>query len=420
MPALPRHLILATLLTSLAACADAPRDDAPNIADTTPNTINAPHDAPDDLPTSPPDMRPDAVIDDPDLIDTPGDAPDDAPIDQPPPAPTTTRAFIAQGHMGRTMMSCDGGHSWIADRSLDATLKCWDPDADNKPDCDHHPGAGRGITSHGGITLATFGWGPPGAIWRSEDGQNWTTPLEDTTFGGVATDGTTWLAAARRPRLSHDGGLTFTQGGDSMMRTGNVRRAAHVISAAGGRFIMVGDDADIVVSPDGMTWQAATASASCGANIQTAGGIAALNGIIVIVGGDGVACHSSDGGQTFSAQELGASISGQLVVHDGHLKTWSRGKLHRSADATTWTTHDLTPSNLTPGPSAAEPDGAIVAIRGGWQTWYDRQEYYRSDDGITWTTLAPNPALTGHPIRAITTATVPIRGECAPLASSPE
>jgi hypothetical protein len=45
--------------------------------------------------------------------------------------------------------------------------------------------------------------------------------------------------------------------------------------------------------------------------------------------------------------------------------------------------------------------GTFVAVRGGWQVWYDQQEFYRSSDGVTWTTLDPSVAPGGHPLRFI-------------------
>src|SRR5690606_6858809 len=80
--------------------------------------------------------------------------------------------FVAQGHLGRTVISCDGGQSWTADQSNDAEAQCWSG-PDDEPDCDHDPGAGRGIVFADGWFVATFGWGPPGGIVRSRDGVAW-------------------------------------------------------------------------------------------------------------------------------------------------------------------------------------------------------------------------------------------------------
>ena len=72
-----------------------------------------------------------------------------------PPAGTVPM-FVAQGQAGRTIISCDDGRTWVADRSDEAWGYCSDHD------CDHGPGAGHGIT-----------WGAPGALKRSRDGVTW-------------------------------------------------------------------------------------------------------------------------------------------------------------------------------------------------------------------------------------------------------
>lgn len=56
------------------------------------------------------------------------------------PTPDGVPMFVAQGHAGRTTISCDDGLSWVAHQSDDDTLDCFDP-----YDCDHDAGAGRGI-----------------------------------------------------------------------------------------------------------------------------------------------------------------------------------------------------------------------------------------------------------------------------------
>ena len=47
--------------------------------------------------------------------------------------------FVAQGHLGRLMVSCDDGHTFVANQSADDNEECWGPDG--VPDCDHSPWA---------------------------------------------------------------------------------------------------------------------------------------------------------------------------------------------------------------------------------------------------------------------------------------
>ena len=88
--------------------------------------------------------------------------------------------FVAQGHMGRTTVSCDLGRSWTADRSNADGPVC------ASMDCDHDPGAGRGVVYGDDWFFATFGWGPAGQVFRSRDGIDWTAVSEDTTYAGLA------------------------------------------------------------------------------------------------------------------------------------------------------------------------------------------------------------------------------------------
>lgn len=325
--------------------------------------------------------------------------------------PRRVSAFIAQGHLGRTTVSCDGGLTWGADRSDEDVAHCWS-DAPDAIECDHTSGAGRGIASDAQGFVATFGWGQPGAVKRSEDGQTWSDVLPGKTFGGVAFGADIWLAAARDPQRSTDGGMTWEASGPSMMAGYNVRRAGFAPLPDGGLFVMVGDAGDVVTSPDAATWSAAQVPDGCGKDIQTEGGIASLGGVILILGGDGSACRSADGGQTWTMHSAGGDVSSHLVTQGGQFMAWSRGKRYASPDGATWTAADITPNTITIGPAAASPEGALVGVRGGWQVWYEKQEFYRSADGLTWDVLPAASFTGGHPIRAIAHGTLAPGGAC--------
>src|SRR5690606_5681333 len=77
------------------------------------------------------------------------------------------------------------------------------------------------------------------------------------------------------------------------------------------------------------------------------------------------------------------------------------GSRHASSDGLSWMSTDISPANLRLGPVAVSDDGVYVGVRGGWQVWYGEQEFYRSDDGVSWTRLDPGSFVGGHPIRAI-------------------
>lgn len=308
--------------------------------------------------------------------------------------------FVAQGHMGRVTISCDDGRSWTHDSSLDDSVRCFTDGFD----CDHHPGAGKGLTwspRNGGRFFATFGWGPAGSVQRSDDGVSWDPRTEETTFGGMSYGNGVVVAGARNARISTDEGETFGEGIDTGLDVWNVRRAGF----AGGVHVLAGSDSgdnDIVHSADGESWsRPSTLPAACGGSIQTSGGIVDVGGRIVIVGGDGTACTSTDGGDTFTETSIGADTGSHAVSTGDEVLVWSRGQVHRSSNGTDWTSEATTPGDLRLGPVAVSDDGTFVGVRGGWQVWYEDQEFYRSEDGVTWETLDAGSFTGSHPIRDI-------------------
>jgi hypothetical protein len=335
--------------------------------------------------------------------------------------------FVAQGHAGRTVVSCDNGRTWAGERyAFDtyrtvpaAELKCWSGavnyDADTQEnfevDCDHHAFAGRGIAYGGEGFLATFGWGDPGAVRHSKNGEDWGAPIVGTTFGGVGYVQGTWIAAAGDSRLSLDDGATFSQGPDTGMQ-GNVRRVG-TTTGNGERLVLVGDNAEARITSDGgkSWWSPDSFPDTCGASIQTEGGIANHGDLWLIVGGDGIACRSTDGGKNWTATSVGtSSLSSQLVWNGDIFMVWGQGKRYSSADGAEWQTTNTSPPDIVPGPAAANPDGSVVAIRGGWDVWYEDQHFYRSDDGITWQEAESYTG--GHPIRGVAFGVVPRPPEC--------
>jgi hypothetical protein len=316
--------------------------------------------------------------------------------------PSGVPMFVAHGHMGRTTISCDAGNSWVANQSNDDNAICWEP-PNTQPDCDHDPGAGRGIGYGDGWFIATYGWGSPGGLRRSQDGVSWEEVLTGTTFGGVAHNPNTgvWLAAASRPQRSIDQGSSWTELEPSGISK-SIRRFGFA-DHDGGRFVMITSDSngvEIAVSADdGDSW-AMPNPPGCGNGVQTRGGIAYGNGIMLVLGSDGIACSSTDGGDNWTNADLNASIESQLVWSGTDFRAWSADAMYASSDGVSWTSTPTVP-NLRIGPVAASNDGVFVGVRGGWQVWYDQQEFYRSDDGINWQLLDSNSFVGSHPIRSI-------------------
>ena len=341
--------------------------------------------------------------------------------------------FVAQGSLGRTTVSCDDGLTWILDRAYDVegspevcgvadAVQCWgtgcsryDANAgaceeQDSCDCDHHPGADKGIAFGHGLFAATWGWGPPGAIKTSSDAQQWTAVVEPTTFAGMAFGNDTFVAIDRSPMISADG-VTWVEGGEADFRNeaGEVvynARDVGFADAAGGVFVAgasSGNGQDLLVSHDaGQSWVRPQGSWACGGDFQA---VAGHGEVIVVLHGDR-ACRSADGGATFESIEL---PGGAWIVHDGErFVAWSNAERFTSTDGASWEPTALVIEGLPDGHSfqlgpvaRSEETGTYVSVRGGWQQWYDAQDFYRSEDGVTWQALPAGSFAPSHRIRHI-------------------
>ena len=334
----------------------------------------------------------------------------------PPPAPTRTTVsmFVGIGHEGRTTISCDDGKTWIANRSDDDTLRCFDP-----TDCDHNGKAGRGIAVVNGFFVANFGWGAPGTIRRSRDGATWSTVDEGSNFASMIAGKGKLVAASGSPQFSVDLGATWTKGADPSQ---GARRGGF---GGTGLFVMVDDGPKAATSPDGMTWTpVAGFPGTCARNIQWSGGVSGVAGAIVIAGGDGVICTSPDDGRTWSSRKLAEDFGGELVKVSDELLVWGRTAdgpaLFRSKNGVDWTTtrtilrkEGKDGAGPPIGPVAGSPGGTFVAANSGWQVWYEKQRFYRSADATVWEELPSGTFAPSHPMTHM------IWGEGAPSAVCP-
>lgn len=326
--------------------------------------------------------------------------------------------FVAVGHAGRTTVSCDDGLSWTANRSDMPELRCFSGTAPDggSTDCDHNPGAGRGIAAGDGGFVANFGWGAPGSIRRSPDGVNWERVHEGPTFAAMVYGRGHFLAASGSPWVSADEGANWRRGGAPNLKASNVRRGGF----GAGVFVLYGDGAtrDWAVSADqGATWTApASIPADCGAG-QWAGGIEG-NERVVLMLGEAVSCRSTDNGRTWTRAEVGGRVSSPLLWTGTEFMAWgedtqSRPSVFRTVDGAAWS---ATPLQLRaaqadggvsfgPGPRvgavARGASGTFVAVNAGWQQWYEKQVFLRSTDGVTWEALPPQRYSPSHPITFI-------------------
>jgi hypothetical protein len=329
-------------------------------------------------------------------------------VDVPPPG--TIPVFVAQGYMGRTILSCDRGETWVGNRSDDDALRCFDG-----IDCDHNGGRAMGITFGAGAFAATWGWGKGNSIRRSEDGVAWDKVTTDTVFSGVQFAGDRFVAISGSPRVSTDQAKTWTTS-SSIGFKGHIRSTGRS-GFGGGRFIAAGSEngssvGEIMVSSDGKTWARPKSMPSDCAIAVGWNSIASGGDVTVVISEDGDVCRSEDGGDTWTKHALGGKF-GESVVHTGTkfvaFGDDSSGKraAFESADGKTWSAKPLTltrPDGTKGVPSLGAVsfgDGRFVSVNAGWQQWYEKQVFYRSDDGIAWTQL-PTSAYTGsHPIAMI-------------------
>jgi hypothetical protein len=306
--------------------------------------------------------------------------------------------FVAQGHVGRTMISCDRGATWVANRSDDDSVVCFA----NGVDCDHNPGAANGVAWGDGWFYGTFGWGQPGSVRRSHDGVTWEKVVNDTTFGGMAFGNGKVLAGSRNPRLSADDGVTWTELAEVPLSIYNIREVAFAAHATG-RFVLIGNDAErqiAVSSDDGKGWDLPAVPDGCDISFYRSGGIAYGNGVLLATDGGAHVCRSVDGGATWSAGDMGGGIESSLLWTGKEFMGWGGGALRRSVDGVSWTSQPISP-NVNIGSAAVSDDSAFVAVGGGWDTWYAKQKFFRSDDGIAWQELQTTSFVGSHPITAI-------------------
>jgi len=334
----------------------------------------------------------------------PGPRPDAGPEpedqDGGPPPMGAVPAFIAQGQQGRMVISCDDGRTWPIDRSNDDGVRCGEG-----TDCDHDPGAAQGLAYGDGRWMRTFGWGPPGAVARSRNGVDWVNVTEETTFAGVAFGRGTWVLGSRKPAWSDDDGDRWTHVDDPVLSIWNARQTGYAEHGPdGGRFLVFGSsggDADLAVSDDaGRTWwNPDVRPAGCSQSQNAA--IASGGGVILLYAGDATVCRSEDGGRTWAMVDLPGDGDSTALWNGSEFRIYAGPTVYRSPDGAAWTSSEVSP-DIDIGPVAVSDAGTYVGVRAGWRKWYESQEWYRSDDGLTWDVLPESAAHRGHPIRYIT------------------
>lgn len=334
----------------------------------------------------------------------PRDADDGGPVDAGAPLPTvdagpphdagirSVDVLIAQGRLGRTMVSCDDGRTWLHDRDEAAGTRCGDPPL---VECFHHPWASMGLVHTGTSVVATWGWGAPGRVRRTLDGVSWEDVTTGTSFGAITASAQAVIGAAGPPQVSRLDGQrgTWSAGGD--LRTGSVTRHAAFLPAGGGRFFIALDDALKASDDVGATWTTVALPAPCLAGVR---GLLAHGSTLILVRWSGALCTSTDRGVTWAQQTVASGFTSSGVYAHGAFLLWNGATRYRSVDGLTWTSAQSTPSDVSIGPVVVTRAGTLVAFKGGWQSEYADERIYRSSDGLTWQVLPATAHARSHPI----------------------
>jgi hypothetical protein len=311
---------------------------------------------------------------------------------------------VAQGKLGRIAVSCDDGRTFPIDRADDVgAARCWSgmPDA---IECDHHKASSLGLLQANGYLFATLGWGYPGVVKRSRDAIVWEDVFPGHTFAGLVAVNGSVVGNDRSPWLSAQSGDpgTWRQGGDVGSAVWNVRRAVTVPASAGTIERLVvsmnsGDASDIVLSDDtGATFRKAKSfPIECAKNVIN---IVAQSDVVIMFQTNGGVCRSLDRGDTWTYASIAAELTSPALYADGMFRVWSGATQHRSARGDSWQSQEGSPKTLRVGPVTRTLSGAYVAVNETWQKWYEKQEVYRSEDGVTWSPLAPGAIAPSHPL----------------------
>lgn len=319
--------------------------------------------------------------------------------------------LMVAGGLGRTMMSCDGGHSWRHHRSDDDQAHC----DYQTVDCAHGALVTRGLTFHRGRAYTVSGWthvnSLPGAgeLRVTGDGVSFSVVRDGLGSGGLASSETALLLgpASGSPdgERSVDEGATWSGPIAMLFNSWNVRRMAYVRPA--GIFVSSGDGGPFEPNngfamsvDDGATFsRPASYPEACGRQLRIEGGFGGLPGLLLVAGDDGTVCSTTDDGATWNVVDLGHTGLSHVVSRDGAIEVWTRGARHRTTDGMAFEMTALDDPQLALGPVDYDPvHGTYAAVNRGYNASYDQQRFYVSSDGVAWTELAEADAVRSHPI----------------------
>lgn len=322
-----------------------------------------------------------------------------------------TKVFMATGHMGRTVMSCDDGRTWINDRSDDPNARCWVDGHPNYVECSHDARANVGSDSGDGYFFANYGWGYAGSLRKTRDGINWETIKTGGWGGGVTyANSQLWLLWDSW-FLSSDFGANWIGSPTPILDIAYDHPHGYRL---GTKFIAASRNKGIAVSRDqGNTWEIPQGFDSKWSNA----GIVEGNGIQVSIGqvydqatqsSILYSARSTDQGKTWIGQlvdpKSAHGLWGNLVFNGKAFVAWSFLAMWKSVDGITWTATPISyssPVNMWNTFGAIgfnQTTGTYVMITG---YHYDQQKAALSTNGVDWTFLPSSQLTGGHPITRI-------------------
>jgi hypothetical protein len=322
--------------------------------------------------------------------------------------------FIAAGHMGRTVISCDDGMTWIRDRSDNDNTRCWVDGNPNYVECDHTVSSFTGLDFGGGWFYTQFGWGSNGTVRRSRDGNTWETIRSNGWGGGLAyTNNTLVSLFTDRWAYSLNQGSQFQD-----VAVNSNAFELPFIYKTGQRFFARGRSGGsqvLAVSENGVAWRNS-------ANFQSDWGnqgFAEGNGVIVGHGQStdvGHIVRSTDNGNTWTRTQAFTGSdrkwASKILFNGTHFINWSQGQMWKSQNGISWTQSQVivngqaVPDWWEVSSSYNPRTGTYIAITTNWGANYGDQKAYRSTNGESWNQLTSTKFKGGHPIGKIINADV--------------
>lgn len=330
------------------------------------------------------------------------------PTPTPTPSPSgKVMAMMASGHQARTTLSCDGGKTWINDRSDNPNARCWVTGDANYVECDHTAGSSQGqtVTYANGYFYTQFGWGVNGSIRRSADGITWQVLRTGDWAGGIgtATGSNRVFSLWGNWTYSNDNGMTWLPSSKSF---GQYDMAHPLVNLVGTKLFAVGrvdNPLQLAVSSDaGLSWTTVPSfqSAWGGSFAESPSGV-----IVSLATTVGLVARSTDGGKTWTTHQAHSkaneSWSSPLLHNGSQFVAFSGRKKYVSTDGITWTSTAMV-NGPGAGPAAYNPmTKTYSVILNEWDNYYAKQKAWVSTDAITWTQLSATQFKGGHPLLRI-------------------